>query len=71
MENIQHAVMSAMEAKPLEFKKHIEDEINNRIQTLMQARKQDLAKNILNPSEDSDEDEFEEDNNSEETDEEL
>jgi hypothetical protein len=37
----------------------------------MQARKQDLAKNILNPSEDSDEDEFEEDNNSEETDEEL
>jgi hypothetical protein len=71
MENIQHAVLSAIESKPLEFKKYIEDEINNRVYSVMQARKQELAKNILNPSDDSSEEESEEDITPEEHDEEL
>lgn len=69
MENIQQAILSSMEAKPLEFKQHIETEINSRVYNLMQARKQEIAGNILNTSDDTEE--SEEYTTSEETDEEL
>ena len=69
MENIQQAILSAMEAKPLEFKQHIEAEISNRVSNLMQTRKQEIAANILNTSDDTEE--SEEDTTPEETDEEL
>jgi len=71
MENIQQAVLSAMEAKPLDFKTHIEKEINDRVFNQLQARKQELAKNILNRSDDSTEEESEEELQPEEADENL
>lgn len=71
MENIQQAVLSAMEAKPLDFKAHIEKEINDRVYNQMQTRKQELAKSILNRSDDSNEEESEENIQPEEADEDL
>ena len=71
MENIQQAILSAMEAKPLDFKTHIEKEINDRVFNQLQARKQELAKNILNRSDDSNEEESEEELQPEEADENL
>jgi hypothetical protein len=70
MENIQQAVLSAMEAKPLDFKAHIEKELDARVFNQLQARKQEIAKNILNPSDDYEE-ESEEELQPEEADENL
>lgn len=51
MENIQNAILSAIEAKPLDFKTHIEKELENKVFSAMQDRKLELAKHFLNKEE--------------------
>jgi len=51
MENIQQAVLSAVQAKPLDFKTHIAAELENKVASAIELRKQELAKTILNPEE--------------------
>jgi hypothetical protein len=71
MENIQQAVMSAIEAKPLDFKAHIERELESKVSDALEARKQELAQNILGGHEESEEDSEDIQIDTEETDEEL
>ena len=47
MENIQQAVLSAVQAKPLDFKAHIEKELESKVFSAVQARKIELAQGIL------------------------
>lgn len=51
MENIQQAVLSAVQAKPLDFKTHIAAELESKVASAIELRKQELAKTILNPEE--------------------
>ena len=51
MENIQNAIMSAIEAKPLDFKSHIHSELESKVQSALQSRKIELAQSFLNREE--------------------
>ena len=55
MENIQNAILSAIEAKPLDFKAHIEKELESKVYANLQDRKIELAKTFINKKEDSEE----------------
>ena len=54
MENIQNAIMSAIEAKPLDFKSHINSELESKVQSALQSRKIELAQSFLNREESED-----------------
>jgi hypothetical protein len=54
MENIQNAIMSAIEAKPLDFKSHIHSELESKVQSALQNRKIELAQSFLNREESED-----------------
>ena len=54
MENIQKAIMSAIEAKPLDFKSHIHSELESKVQSALQSRKIELAQSFLNREESED-----------------
>jgi hypothetical protein len=54
MENIQNAIMSAIEAKPLDFKSHIHSELESKVQSALQSRKIELAQSFLNREESED-----------------
>jgi hypothetical protein len=71
MDNIQQAIMSAIEAKPLDFKTHIGNELDNKIQSALQSRKIELAQSFLNQEEESVEDSEDIQIDTEENDEEL
>lgn len=58
MENIQNAVLSAVEAKPLDFKSHITAELETKVASALELRKQELARSFLD--QDTDETESEE-----------
>ena len=47
MENIQNAILSAIEAKPLDFKNHINAELESKVASALELRKQELAKSFL------------------------
>ena len=54
MENIQNAIMSAIEAKPLDFKSHIHSELESKVHSALQSRKIELAQSFLNREESED-----------------
>ena len=54
MENIQNAIMSAIEAKPLDFKSHIHSELESKVQSALQSRKIELAQSFMNREESED-----------------
>lgn len=62
MENIQQAILSAVESKPLDFKSHIEAELQSKISDAMQIRRQELASKILNQQQEEDDQTSLEDN---------
>lgn len=70
MENIQNAVLSAVEAKPLDFKTHIEAELEAKVASTLELRKQELARSFLDQEESEEEEEIQSDPE-EMTDEEL
>ena len=58
MDNIQNAVLSEVEAKPLDFKSHITAELETKVASALELRKQELARSFLD--QDTDETESEE-----------
>lgn len=56
MENIQQAIVSALEAKPLDFKTHIQAELQSRVSDMMALRKQEIAGSLFNQQPEEDED---------------
>jgi hypothetical protein len=58
MENIQNAVLSAVEAKPLDFKTHIAAELESKVASALELRKQELAKSFLNYGDEDSEEEI-------------
>ena len=58
MDNIQNAVVSAVETKPLDFKSHITTELETKVASALELRKQELARSFLD--QDTDETESEE-----------
>ena len=55
MENIQNAVLSAVEAKPLDFKTHITAELESKVASALELRKQELARTFLDREESEEE----------------
>lgn len=51
MENIQKAIISAIESKPLDFKTSIADELQAKIYDALQNRKIELAGSLFNSEE--------------------
>ena len=60
MENIQTAILSAADEKPLDFKTAIYSELQDKVYNAVMNRKHELAGSLLNASEEEFE-EFEED----------
>lgn len=62
MENIRQAIVSAAEAKPLDFKNHISAELQSRVYDALLNRKVELAGRLMNDTQvdddDSEEEEF-------------
>ena len=56
MENIQQAIVSALEAKPLDFKTHIQAELQSRIGDMMALRKQEIAGSLFNQQSEEEDD---------------
>lgn len=55
MENIQNAILSAIEAKPLDFKTHITAELESKVASALELRKQELATTFLDREESEEE----------------
>jgi len=58
MENIQNAILSAVDAKPLDFKNHISAELESKVASALELRKQELAKSFLNYGDEDSEEEI-------------
>ena len=56
MENIQQAIVSALEAKPLDFKAHIQAELQSRVGDMMALRKQEIAGSLFNQQSEEEDD---------------
>jgi hypothetical protein len=54
MENIKSAIASASEAKPLDFKTHIETELKSRVYDALLAKKQEMAGHFFKDQNDAD-----------------
>lgn len=52
MENIKLAIASAHEAKPLDFKTHIEAELKDRVYSALLSRKQEIASSLFKDASD-------------------